>query len=66
MNISLFRHLFIKVYLDCTVDHLALTYIIKSKAKPDTSRIKRLLEMLSSYSINFDYMKGKLVIFFPE
>ena len=29
---------------DATVDHLALTHIIKRKAEPATTRIKRLLE----------------------
>ena len=44
------------------VDHLALTHIIKSKAEPATARIKRLLELISSYSFNLCYMKGKDMI----
>ena len=44
------------------VDHLALTHIIKSKAEPVTHRIKRLLELISSYSFNLYYMKGKDMI----
>ena len=44
------------------VDHLALTHIIKSKAEPATPRIKRLLELISSYSFNLYYMKGKNMI----
>ena len=43
-------------------DHLALTHIIKSKAEPSTTRIKRLLELISSYSFNLYYMKGKDMI----
>ena len=39
-----------------------LTHIIKSKAEPATTRIKRLLELISSYSFNLDYMKGKDMI----
>ena len=35
-----FAHLLQKVYVDAIVYHLALTYIIKSKAKPATNRIK--------------------------
>ena len=41
------------------VDHLSLTHIIKSKAEPATIRIKRLLELISSYSFNLYYIKGK-------
>ena len=33
-------------------------YIIKSKAEPATARIKRLLELISSYSFNLYYIKG--------
>ena len=44
------------------VDHFALTHIIKSKAEPATTRIKRLLELISSYSFNLYYMKGKDMI----
>ena len=47
---------------DAIVDHLALTHLIKSKAEPATTRIKRLLELISSYSFNLYYMKGKDVI----
>ena len=55
-------HLIKGVDFDVIVDHLALTYIIKSKAKPVTTRIKRLLELISSYSFNLYYMKGKDMI----
>ena len=41
------------------VHHLSLTHIIKSKAKPATVRIKRLLELIRSYSFNLYYIKGK-------
>ena len=41
------------------VDHLSLTHIIKSKAEPAAIRIKRLLELISSYSFNLYYIKGK-------
>ena len=44
------------------IDHLALTHIIKSKAEQATTRIKRLLELISSYSFNLYYMKGKDMI----
>ena len=41
------------------VDHLSLTHIITSKAEPATTRIKRLLELISSYSFILYYIKGK-------
>ena len=44
------------------MDHLSLTHIIKSKAEPATTRIKRLLELISSYSFNLYYLKGKDII----
>ena len=37
-------------------------HIIKSKAEPTTTRIKRLLEMLSAYSFKLYYIKGKDMI----
>ena len=51
-----------KVDFDAVVDHLAITQIIRSKVEPATSRIKRLLEVLSSYSFNLYYIKGKDMI----
>ena len=57
INIASFSHLLKKVDFDAIVDHLALTHIIKSKMEPVTTRIKRLLELISSYSFNLYYMK---------
>ena len=62
INIAIFSHLLKRVDLDAIVDHLSLTHIIKSKAEPTTTRIKRLLELISSYSFNLYYMKGKDMI----
>ena len=56
---SQLSHLLKRVDFDTIVDHLALTHIIKSKAEPATSRIKRLLELITSYSFNLYYIKGK-------
>ena len=57
-----FAHLLKRVDFDAIVDHLALMHIIKSKAEPANTRIKRLLELISSYSFNLYYMKGKDMI----
>ena len=42
INIASFLHLLKRVDYDEIVDHLVLTCIIKSKAEPATTRIKRL------------------------
>ena len=62
INIASFSHLLKRCDFDAIVDHLALMHIIKSKVEPATTRIKRLLELISSYSFNLYYMKGKDVI----
>ena len=59
MNIAMFSHLLKKVDFDAVVDHLAIIHIMRSKAEPATTRIKRLLELLSPYSFNLYYIKGK-------
>ena len=59
INITTFSHLLKRVDFDAVVDHLAITHIMKSKMEPGTKRIKRLLEVLSSYSFNLYYVKGK-------
>ena len=41
------------------IDHSALVYIINSKKEPPTLRLKKLLEILSQYSFNIRYLKGK-------
>ena len=61
MNIASFAHLLKKVDFDAVVDHLALMHIIKSKAELDT-RIRRFLELLSSYSFNVYYIMRKDMI----
>ena len=62
INTASFAHLLKRVDFDAIVDHLALTHIFKSKAEPAMSRIKGLLELLSSYSFNLYYKKGKDMI----
>ena len=62
INIASFVYLLKRVSYDAKVDHLALMHIIKSKAELTTTRIKRLLEILSSYSFNLYYIKGKDIV----
>ena len=62
INIASFSHLLKRVDFDAIVDHLILMHIIKSKAELTMTRIKRLLENLSSYSFNLYYIKRKDMI----
>ena len=62
INITSFVHLLKRLDFDAIVDHLAFTHIIKSKVELATTRIKRLLKVLSSYSFNLYYIKGKDII----
>ena len=62
INIASFSHQLKRVDFEAIVDHLALTHIIKGKEELVTTRIKRLLELISSYSFNLYYMKGKDMI----
>ena len=59
INIMTFSHLLKKVDFDIVVDHLAIMHIMRSKAEPATTRIKRLVELLSPYSFNLYYIKRK-------
>ena len=68
INIASFAHLLKRVDFDAVVDHLAIAHLMKSKAEPTTNRIKRLLEILSVYSFNLYYIKGKDMVlsdFYP-
>ena len=62
INIGSFSHLLQRVDFDAIMDHLALMHIIKSKMELATTRIKRLLELISSHSFKLYYMKGKDMI----
>ena len=59
INIASFAHLLKRVDFDAVVGHLTIMHIMKSKAEPASNRIKRLLEILSPYSFNLYYIKGK-------
>ena len=62
INIASFAHLLKRVDFDAVVDHLVIMHIMKSMMEPATNKIKRLLEVLSSYSFNLYYIKGKDMI----
>ena len=50
INITSSLQLVKRIDFDAIEDHLTLTHIIRSKAELATTRIKRLLELISSYS----------------
>ena len=54
ITIASFAHLLRKVDFDAVVDNLVIMHIMRSKVEPATTRIKRLLEVLSSYSFNLN------------
>ena len=62
INNTSFTHLLKRVDFDAIVGHLVLMHIIKSKAEVATTRIKRLLELSSSYSFYLYYIEGKDMI----
>ena len=62
INIVSFAHFLKRVDFDAIGDHLALVHILKSKTEPARTRIKILLEVLSAYSFNLFYVKGKDMI----
>ena len=62
INIASFAHLLKRVDFNAVVDHLVTSHIMKRKMEPATNRIKRLLEILSSYPFNLYYVKGKDMI----
>ena len=45
-------------YFEVLVDHKAIEYMIKSKTKSSTTRLKTLLLKLSKYTIELKYQKG--------
>ena len=56
INIDSFSHLLKRVDFD------VIMHIIMRKTEPETTRLKRLLELISFYSFNSYYMKGKDMI----
>ena len=62
INIASLSHLLNRVDFNAIVDHVPLTHMIKSKAEPATTRIKRLLELITLYTFNLYYMKRKDVV----
>ena len=62
INIASFVYLLRKVDFHAVVDHLAIMHTMRSKVEPATTKIKTLLEVVSLYSFNLYYIKGKDMI----
>ena len=58
VNINLWKNLLKHQEFDVAVDHVAVTWILKAKTEPATTRIMRLLDRLAAYSFNLYYVKG--------
>ena len=62
VNMGLWKNILHHREFDATVDHVAVTQILKAKTKPAMNRIMRLLDRLSAYSLDLYYVKGKDMI----
>ena len=62
VNMNLWKNLLKHREFDAAVDHVAVTQIMKAKTEPATTRIMRLLDRLSAYSVNLYYVKGRDMI----
>ena len=59
INIYAFRQLLgNNVVFEVFVDHSAITHILKSKKKPPTRRIQRLIEHLLPFNFTIQYIQG--------
>ena len=62
VNMNLWKNLLKHREFDAAVDHAAVAQIMKAKTEPATTRIMRLLDRLSAYSLNLYYVKGRDMI----
>ena len=62
VNMNLWKNLLKHREFDATVDHVAVTQILKAKTEPATTRIMRLLDRLAAYSFNLYFVKGRDMI----
>ena len=62
ISVHAFRHLLKCTTFEVYTDHSAIPHIMKAKTEPATTRIKRLLERLSNYSMKVGYRKGTTMV----
>ena len=58
-NVAAFKHLLRNANFHVYCDHSALVHILKAKREPPTLRLKKLIENLSEYKFDIDFLKGK-------
>ena len=62
VNMNLWKSLLKHREVDAAVDHVAVAQIMKAKTEPAITRIMRLLDRLTAYSLNLYYVKGRDMI----
>ena len=62
VNMNLWKNLLKHREFDATVDHVAVTQILKAKTEPTTTKIMRILDRLAACSFNLYYVKGRDMI----
>ena len=59
INIYSFKHILRNTDFTVIIYHSALLYFLNPKRLPPTLRLKKLIEVLSQYSFNVKFMRGK-------
>ena len=59
INIHSFKHILRNTEVTVIIDHSALLYILNTKREPPTLRLKKLIEVLSQYSLKVKFLRGK-------
>ena len=62
VNMNIWKNLLKHREFDVAVDHVAVAQIMTAKTELATTRIMRLLKILSAYSFNLYYVKGRDMI----
>ena len=60
VNMNLWKNLLKHREFDAAVDHVAVAQIMKTKKEPATTRIMRLLDRLSAYSLTWIMSKAEI------
>ena len=59
VNIHSFKHILRNTEFTVIIDRSALLYILNAKREPTTLRLKKLIKVLSQYSFNVKFLRGK-------
>ena len=58
-NVFAFKHLLRNVHFTLYCDHSALVHIMNGKKEPPTLRLKKLIESLSDFKFDIQFLRGK-------